>query len=205
MKPRNLFLSGIGLCILTIVFSGVRYPDFGRAMLDDPGILAILSAIIAWYVYTALLRVTPGHFPIRQSGMKWGVAISGVFVLAALAQLAIPREEPGPPLTAVAILLPFIAGAVSAVSAGRIRAGLEAGFWAGIYSGVMTFLAFAAIGLGRSWISGASVGFALEMAGVALFLFGPVFCPLAGAIGGLIGILLERTGRPSAVLRDARE
>jgi hypothetical protein len=43
------------------------------------------------------------------------------------------------------------------------------------------------------------------MAGVALFLFGPVFCPLAGAIGGLIGILLERTGRPSAVLRDARE
>jgi hypothetical protein len=90
---------------------------------------------------------------------------------------------------------------------------MHAGFWTGLVSGVMSFLALAGVGYVLAFIPGLpgaemprepytaeqfqalNVSDAMGGALTHLVILGAVFCSIAGAIGAASGIVLERAGR----------
>ena len=115
----------------------------------------------------------------------------GIGVLAALA----------------AAVLPAVAGAAGAATAGCIRTGARIGFWSGVVSGLITFLAAAAVGhlvvhfpelpgvtpqdVGRAYTAAELATYNLgDYLGAGVShpaLIGAPFCGAAGAFGGLLG------------------
>jgi hypothetical protein len=198
MKLRNWILSGLALTVLTLVFT------FGSTLLRFPKILGLIGAVVLWYGYAAIRwppATTKADASVLHRGVKWGVAIGCTWIAAGLVSPFL--GESGPPIALAALLLPFVAGASSAIQSARVRTGLRVGFWSGLVGGLIGFFALAAGGYLDPLLSGAPVFATLEANEYGAFttgllillLYGPIFCPIAATIGGWIGIQLEKTGR----------
>jgi hypothetical protein len=203
MRLRNSILAGLVLSVFTIAFT------FGSALLNFPKVLAMIGAVVLWYGFAAIRRTparTEDDASVLHRGMKWGVAIGCTWIAASLAGI-FRSLDLALPIALAVVLLPFVAGASSAIPAARVRIGLRVGFWSGMVGGLIGFLVFATGGYLYPILTGAPVFAtmeaneygALEMGLFVLFLYGPIFCPVAGTIGGWIGIQLEKTGRVSPV------
>ena len=202
MKLRNCILAGLALTVVTLVFT------FGSTLLRFPKILGLIGAVVLWYGYAAIRWApakTEEDASVLQRGVKWGVAIGCAWIATLLAG-TILSDFAGEfsPLTALAaLILPFAAGAASAIRTARVRTGLRVGFWSGMVGGLIGFLALAAGGYLDPLLAGAPVFATLEANEYGAFttgllillLYGPIFCPIAATIGGWIGIQLEKTGR----------
>src|SRR6186997_3299941 len=194
MKLRNSILAGLGLAAATIIFT------FGSILLNFPKVLVVLGAVVAWYGYAAIRRTSPRTTEdalVLKSGLNWGLVIASAFALGFLT----------PDLSALFFipLLPFVAGAISAISSGKIFVGSRVGFWSGMIGSLCGFFLLAANEYLRAWLSGVGIFVfmdaneygSLVLAMFALILYGPIFCPIAATIGGWVGIHLEKTGRLS--------
>jgi hypothetical protein len=108
----------------------------------------------------------------------------------------------------VAAILPVAAGASGAARTGRIETGAWIGFWSGVVSGLITFLALAIVGnivVRFPWLPGVEIPQGVDRAltpdelatfnvgdylagGIShLVLIGAPFCSLAGTVGGALG------------------
>jgi hypothetical protein len=192
MSLRKWILGGFALSLFTITFT------FGKILLIFP-ILVIVSLVTLLYSYAAIREIparTGEEALALKRGVQWGVAIGCIWAAGFLVSMML-----------FALLAPFVAGALSAVESGKVRMGLRAGFWSGMVGGLIGFLLFASGGYLRAWLSGVGVFAYMEsnefgaivLATYILFLYGPVFCPVAATVGGWIGIQLEKTGRTSSV------
>jgi hypothetical protein len=192
MKLRNSILAGLVLAAATIIFT------FGSILLNFPKVLVVLGAVVAWYGYAAIRRTSPRTTEdalVLKSGLNWGLVIASAFALGFLT----------PDLSALFFipLLPFVAGAISAISSGKIFVGSRVGFWSGMIGSLCGFFLLAANEYFHAWLSGVGIFTFMEaneygsllLAMYALFLYGPVFCPIAATIGAWVGIRLDKTGR----------
>src|SRR4029453_19157632 len=101
----------------------------------------------------------------------------------------------------LALMLPFLAGALSAISSGKVRRATSVGLWSGMIGGLIGFFVFTGVAYLRPLLLGVPVLAALEreeyypflFAIHSLFLYGPIFCPVAATVGGWIGLQLEKT------------
>jgi hypothetical protein len=224
---RNGLLAGLGLCVLTTVFTLLRFPDlFATGGVE---ILAALGAAFLIYGYAAVKRARPASpedVSVLDLGARWGITIGTLWALAYFsANLVTPHGlgmEIAILLALAGVVLPFVAGAHAAIKMNKVRAGLRVGFWSGVICGVIVFLAGAALGYILAFVPGlpgaefptAAHGYTpvefqrLNVAdalggGISYwFGFGCLFSPVAGTVGGWAGLMLARTGRlPDASTR----
>src|SRR5262245_43228869 len=167
MKHRNYILAGLGLCILTLLFSAFRSPDFARFHLRPSIPLTLMVFVVASNAYAAIYWTEPrstDDWMVLHYGVKWGLAIGCEWAIAATVSLIgrilpgvfvivnsiAPKDPPGAPIWAAAtlcgLLLPFVAGAAGAIKARRVRFGTRVGFWSGVVSGLIGFHVVMAIG-----------------------------------------------------------
>ena len=202
MNPRKWILGGLALSLFTIAFT------FGK-ILSTFSILVILSLVTLLYSYAAIREIparTGEEALVLKRGVQWGVAIGCIWAGGFLLKM-IHDKDFVVLVALLALLAPFMVGALSAIESGKVRMGLRAGFWSGMVGGLIGFFVFGAGGYLDALLSGLPVFAAMEadefaslaMATYILFLYGPVFCPLAASVGGWIGIQLERTGRATNV------
>jgi hypothetical protein len=201
MKLRTSLLAGLLLSVLTIGFT------FGTVLLRFPRILAFLAIVILGYGFAAVRRTQPtkaADILVLHHGLNWGLAIGGSFA-AAIALSLLPAKEFVFPAILLSLALPFASGSAGAIKTGSIRIGTRMGFWGGMIGSLLGFVLVAATAYLQAWISGKGV-FAymnahefgpMVLATYILFIYGPVFSPLAATVGGWVGIRLERTGRIS--------
>jgi len=157
---------------------------------------------------------------VLRHGTVWGLVIGSVWMIQMVFEnIVIPRRIGGPVgllLGIVALLLPFVAGAASAIKTQNILTGLRVGFWSGTISGLIAFAVLAAIGyliVFMPWLPGAeipktdraytaaefeelNVTDAMGGALTHLLILGAILCSLAGVVGGAVGIMFDRTGGP---------
>jgi hypothetical protein len=210
---RGGILAGLALCVLTIAVTVLRYP--GALSTAEA---AIVAAGLLCYGYAGVWQtrpVTSEDATDLQLGGRYGIAIGVLWSFALIgANFQIWTVVPWPVLVISAFLLPLIVGAHAATRLWRVRAGMRVGFWSGLISGLMSFFVLMAIGYLCAFIPGipgaeipdnipyTSAEFeqlnVLDAFGGGLyffFLIGGVYGVIAGAGGGLLGILLARTGR----------
>lgn len=217
---RNGVLAGLTLCVLTTAFSVLRYPSL-LAGPQEPKFLVWIVVGVLLYGCVAVRwthPATPEDTLILRLGTRWGIAIGAVWIASLTsANLVIPHAfwaGIGFLLAFVAFALQFVPGAHLAIKTGKLRSGLRAGFWSGLISGLMVFLALAAIGYLCAFVPGLpgaeipSANHAYTAAeferlnvtdalgGAFAFLFAgcPVFGVIGGTVVGWAGIRLERTG-----------
>ena len=202
MNLRKWILGGLALSLFTIAFT------FGKILLILP-ILVIVGLVTLLYSYAAIREIparTGEEALVLKRGVQWGVAIGCIWAAGFLLTM-IHDNEFVVLVALLALLAPFMVGALSAIESGKVRMGLRAGFWSGMVGGLIGFFLFASGGYLRAWLSGVGVFAymesnefgAMQLATYTLFLYGPVFCPVAATVGGWIGIQLEKTGRMSPV------
>lgn len=148
---------------------------------------------------------------VLDHGLLWGVAIGLAWAVeVAGGNLIVPHQvgaRIGQVAAIVAATLPSVAGARGTMVTGRIGTGARIGFWSGVVSGVITFVALAVAGflvvhfpglpgletphhpataLTAEELTAFNVGdyFAGEIS--HLVLIGAPFCSVAGALGGLL-------------------
>jgi hypothetical protein len=220
MNVCNWILLGLTLCVLTIAFSVVRYPT----LVAEPHAVRNLFAVgvgVLFYGDVALRQnhaATSEDAIVRRLGTKWGIAIGVIWIASFISgNIVIPRG-PGAKaailLALVAFILPFLAGAHASEKTRNAAAGIRVGFWSGLISGLMAFLAVAALGYILAFFPGLpgaeipsttraytatqfqqlNVEDALGGALAQLFLFGGVFSVIGGTVGGYAGILLTHGG-----------
>jgi len=193
LRDRRYLMVALALCILELFVSGLLSRDFATALGRSPGTVAFAAATLLVYSFAILRR--PGAktdaLRARSLGLKLGVGAACLFWISVLVAKNV---------WALGSILPLIAGAVGAVGSGKIRNGALSGFWCGVGGGLLGFLAFATVGNAailfpqQFVVDNEIIGAGMFM---VLMLYGLIYCPIVGALGGLIGILLERTGRPS--------
>jgi hypothetical protein len=218
MTLRNGILCGLGLCILPVVYSLYRYPEGPPALLL--AVLFYFAAGILWYGHAAIFRTHPDNPEDQHTldhGIRWGLLIGSVWVAQIFCEnILLPRWlgiQAGVFLAFAAFLLPIVSGAVIGIRTGKVRSGMRAGFWTGLTSGGMSFLALATVGYVLAFIPGLpgaeipkepytadqfqalNVADAMGGALTHFLILGAVFCAVAGGIGAASGIALERTGR----------
>jgi hypothetical protein len=221
MSLRNWILAGLTLCVVTIAFSALRYPD-PLAVHHEARNLGGICLGIVFYGCVAVRRTRPVTLEdasVLRLGTKWGVAIGALWIAGHICgNLVVPHglgARAAIPFGLVAVALPFVAGAHAARKIGRLRAGMRVGFWSGLISGLMAFLSTVIIGYILAFIPGlpgaeipstdhvytatefqrVNVMDALGGALAHLFLIGGVFSVVGGTVGGCAGILLARTER----------
>jgi hypothetical protein len=160
---------------------------------EAPGVTSTVSAVLLGYTYVVLRRPrvrTAADLETMNAGFYWGLAVGCVWLTSITIE---------PAAIFLALFLPILGGAVGAVKTDKIRGGTYTGCWCGITGGLLGFLL---------WGSRSNL-FALfpnlfsvtpdddiVFAFLILVVYGLFFCPVAATIGGVIGVLLERTGRP---------
>jgi hypothetical protein len=211
MALRNWLLAGLTLCVLAIVVAVLMFPG-----LLTGSAAALVSAGFLFYGYAAACRtrpVTPEDAVVLRLGARYGIAI-GALLISALFGGNFGFWIPWPLLALPAFLLPLAAGAHAAIKLWRVRAGLRVGFWSGLIGGIIVASALMAFGYVWAYVPGvpgaeiprhagytaaeyAEVNLSDTLGGGLFFLF--VFCGtfgvIGGALGGLTGVLLARTGR----------
>jgi hypothetical protein len=209
MKLRNVLLTGLALCVLTLAVIALRNPDFGRLLLRVPAILAIMTLVLVWNAYAAIRwthPVTIEDSMVLHLGIRWGLAIGCAWGLVAIVPLNIftPNDAAGAPLWFLGlfsgILLPFASGAVVAIKTGSVQIGRRVGFWSGVIGGLLGYLIFVTRGIvaarSLSLKDSEPIGFGLVAAFYSMFFFGSLYGGIAGTVGGWIGLRLYRTGEP---------
>ena len=194
MTKRNRIgaLALLVLCVLTLLMSGRLRGDADSWFRHAPLAVSLISAAFLFYGYLLLRKPNPEPRAMSSmdAGLKWGLAV-GCFWLIGLVN--------EPPVWLLALVLPVLGGAIAAVSTGRLRDGMNTGLWCGIAAGMLGFLVFATeanIALIFPTVFPAIDPDELVFGLWILTVYGPVYCPVAATIGGLIGIPLARTGRP---------
>ena len=199
MKLRNILLTGLALCVLTLAALALRNSDFRHVLLRVPAIPAIMTLVLVWNAYAAIRWTharTSEDSMVLQTGVKWGLAIGCAWGLVAIVPLNVftPNDEVGAPLWFLGlfsgILLPFASGAAGAIKTGSVQIGRRVGFWSGVVGSLMGFLVFAI----REFVGHGE--FALVAAFYVMFIFGSLYGGVAGMLGGWIGLKLYRTGEP---------
>jgi hypothetical protein len=225
MSLRNWLLAGLTLCIFMIVYSVLNYPD-PHAGSGRPGILIAIFAGILFYGYVAIWRTRPATIQdvsVLRLGAIWGIAIGGIWIGSLIFEnLVVPHgfgAKIGYRLALVGFSLPFVSGIHGAMKTGRVIGGMRVGFWGGLISGLIAFLALAVIGYVLAFVPdfpGAEIPSldhaytalefqrlnifdALGGALAHLFLIGGVFGVIGGTVGGCVGRLMIRIGRGSSV------
>jgi len=209
MGLRNWLLAGLALCVLTIAFSLFLYP----ALFDSW--VAFVAVGFLFYGYAAACHTfpaTPEDAVILRLGARYGIA-SGTLWIVGVLGLNLRLGVWGVFLVLLSYVLPLMAGAHGGVRLWRLRAGMLVGFWSGIISGLIVFLGFMAFGYLLAFIPGLpgaeipqnhpytaveyqqlNVGDTLGGGLVQLF-YGGAFSVIGATLGGLMGILLVRSGR----------
>ena len=111
-----------------------------------------------------------------------------------------------------AAIMPVVAGATVVARTGRIGSGARVGFWSGVVSGVITFVALASVGylvvsvpgfpgvevprnvvreLTANELAAFNIGDYLAGGVSHLVIIGAPFCSAAGAFGGVLGRALR--------------
>jgi|KBSSwiStaDraftv2_1062776.scaffolds.fasta_scaffold01022_12 hypothetical protein len=195
MKERTRFclLALLVLCVLTLLVGGRLRGDADSWFRNAPAAVGMISAILLFYGYVLLRKPNRGNQRVNSfmdAGFKWGLAAGCLWLVGLLVE---------PAVWFLALVLPLLAGAISAVSTGRLRDGMQTGLWCGIAGGMLGFLVFAteaniALIFPTLFpkVDPDELVFALWM----LIAYGPIYCPVAATIGGLVGIPLARTGKP---------
>jgi hypothetical protein len=161
--------------------------------------VSLISASFLFYAYVVLRKPDPGNQRAMLSmdaGLKWGVGVGCLWLIGLFVE---------PAVWFLALVLPLLAGAIGSASIGRLRDGTRTGLWCGITGGMLGFLVFATwsniplIFPTLTRIDPDELVFALWI----LILYGPLYCPIAAMVGGLISIPLARTGRLSVARPSA--
>jgi hypothetical protein len=219
VKLRNCVLAGLTLCVLTTVFSALRYPSL---LVGLHPVRFLVWIVVGLLVYgSAAIRwthpATPEDASILRLGTRWGIANGAVWITSAIGfNLVTPHEpETGGIFWLLALAgsaLQLVPGIHGALKTRKVLAGLRAGFWSGIVSGLMVFFVIVAFGYVLALVPGrpgaefpkkahiyapaagraiSSTEMAAEsemldvsdaLGGAFFVLFG--FCPLFGGIGG---------------------
>ncbi len=212
MNLRNWLLAGLALCVLTIVSSVLLYPD-PNPNRDLQG-LANVSLGFLFYAYVAVWRTRPKtseDLLVLQLGTKWGLTIGTVWIVGYISANGYTPFGFLPMFSALA--LSFICGAHGAIKTGRMRNGLRVGFWSGLVSGLMVFVALMAFGYVLAFVPGLpgaeipktpsytateyqrlNIFDVLGGSLAHLFVIGGLLGTIDGMVGGCAGILLARTG-----------
>jgi hypothetical protein len=220
LSLRNWILVGLGLCLLTVCFSFIRYPNLDTTHATRN--FAVICVGFLFYACVALWRtrpVTAEGAAVLRLGTRWGLAIGAFWTVSYICgNLVTPRGLGVPPailLALVAFVLPFAAGVHGATTTGRIRAGMRVGFWSGFISGMMACLALVAIGYICAFVPGfpgaetpppghvytaeeyqrINVMDVMGGALAHLFMIGGIFGVIQGALGGCFGIWWVRGTR----------
>lgn len=204
---RRGVLAGVCICVLTVAYSILRYPGI-VALPAAPKFLPLFLAGVVWYGLAAVRWTQPTtreDFVVLHYGARWGIVIGLAWTVEAVAGDVFAPRSPGSSIgilaAIVAGILPVVAGATGASVTGRIWTGARVGFWTGVVSGLIAFVAVAMVGyavphdqdslseLGSSYSAGdiATSRIADYLAGGVsrLFIVGALFCTAAGAFGGL--------------------
>ena len=193
LRHRRYLIVALGLSVLALFVSGLLSPDLAAALGRAPGTVALASATLLVCAFAVLRRpnTKTEALQARNLGLKFGVAAGCLWIIFLMEGTVWVFEA----------VLPMVVGAVGAIGYGKVRGGTLASFWCGLGGGLIGFVAFATVGnlailLPHRFshtdneIIGAGLGF-------ILMFYSLIYCPLVGTLGGLIGILLERTGTPS--------
>ena len=209
---RRGILAGVGLCVVTIAYCVYRYPGIVASPAGSRFLPLFLAGVL-WYGLAAL-RLTRANtrddFVVLHYGARWGVVIGLVWVVEVIGgNVILPNSPVGMLATLTAVVLPAFAGAAGTAVTGRIRTGARIGFWSGVVSGLIAFVALASVGylaashpelmrdqelppdIGRAYTAAELATYNLAdylASGVShLFILGALFCSAAGALGGLLG------------------
>jgi hypothetical protein len=214
LNVRNCILAGLVLCVASIVFSVLRYPALLRGIGGRNGIVLITGFLVYGYAAARWTRpVLADRALALRLGMRWGVATGALWTVFLYSANLVGAAFS--PLAVLAAALPFLGGAHGAVRINRLHAGLRVGFWSGLISGLIVFLAMVGLGYILAFVPGLpgaeipstnhaytalefqqlNVADVLGGASGGLFVFGGLISPLAGWVGGCAGLLLARTGR----------
>jgi len=191
-RPHLIFV--YVLCLLSLLLHGVLSVDMAIAFSRSPGAVAYTSATLLIYAFIILRRPDErkiDHLRTMTSGLMWGVAVGSVWIVCLIVE---------PAIVFLAALLPILGGALGAIATGKVRSGTLTGFWCGIAGGLFGFLVFATqanIALLLPSLFAQPPDDPIVAAFLAMPFYGLLYCPLAGTIGGLIGIPLDRTGHSS--------
>jgi hypothetical protein len=217
---RTGILSGVCCCILMVGYSIHRYPKMVAQPTRTVAIFLSLFLVgVLWYGFAAVrwTRVTtPEDSLVLGYSARWGIAIGLVWTVEVVGGNVIMPHELGAGIgvlaAVVAAILPVVAGATGAARTGRIETGARIGFWSGMVSGLITFIALASVGLLVVNVSGfpgvetpRNVARALTANELAAFnlgdylaggvshlvIVGGVFGGAAGAFGGIVGRALR--------------
>ena len=217
---RSGVLVGICLSLLGVVYSIYRHPR----ILEPPGVPIFLSIFLAGlfcYGYAAVRwtrATTCDEFNVLRDGARWGVVIGVAWTVEVIGGNVIIPHALGAGIGVLAAIgaaiLPVVAGAIGAARTGRIGTGAKIGFWSGVVSGIITFLALVIVGnmvVSLHWLPGLETPHRVSRAltadelatfnigdylagGVShLVLIGAPFCSLAGIVGGVLGRPLQST------------
>lgn len=216
MNLRNRILAGLTLAFLILVFSSLMYSSPPSYPIDYAfllpeahvrfGLVGITAGLL-FYAYAAVWRTraaTREDELVLRLGAKWGLAIGTVWIVAYI-RLTMHALD-GWLLALTAWALPFICGVHGAIKTWKMRDGMRVGFWSGLVSGLMVFLAFAVVGYIVAFVPGLlgaeisgefqskAIFNSLAMGISHLFVVGGVLGTFNGMIAGCASILLARTG-----------
>ena len=209
----NWILAGLLLCVFTMLFTILMFPYLlsGRQWLL---VSCAFGSIVLLYTYAAICwtrPVTQQDATVLRLGTRYGIAAGALWIggyIALNLGMAV-----GWLLALFAFSLPIVAGAHGSIKLWRVRAGMQVGFWSGLISGLMVFLAGMALGYILAYVPGlpgaeipanhAYTALEYEQSNVAdtfggalvhLFFFSGIFSVIGGTAGGFAGLLFVRTG-----------
>ena len=193
LRQRRYLIVGLGLCLLVLFVSGLLSHELTAGVSRAPVTVALASATLLVYAFAILRRPDnqADTLQARSLGLKFGVAVGCLWIIFLWEGT----------VWIFAAILPMVAGALGAIGYGKVRGGTLASFWCGLGGGLIGFIAFATVGnlallLPHRFphvdneIVGAGLGF-------ILMFYSLIYCPVVGTLGGLVGLLLARTGGPS--------
>jgi len=118
-----------------------------------PIFLSVFLAGVLWYGFAAVrwTRVTTREDSVvLRHGARWGVAIGLAWTVEVVGGNVITPHGLGAGIgvvaAGVAAILPVVGGATGAAITGRIGTGARVGFWSGVVSGLIAFVALAGVG-----------------------------------------------------------
>jgi len=212
---RNAALGGLALCALLFAFSVLIYQAAWRLfeILKAGGSLLLAGCIVVRWTRPT----TIDDALVLNLATRWGLALGTLWTLSMISgNLVVPHDfgsRASLLLALAAAFAPFLVGAHLGIRTGKIRMGMRAGCWSGLISGLILFPALTLIGYLCAFIPGlpgaeipkSAAYTAVEFQSLnvfdalggafSLFIFGGAFGLIAGTIGAVVGILLERTGR----------
>jgi hypothetical protein len=139
-KPRPsviLILAAVTACTALTAAMLISYPDL-RSDPQVPLVLAILAATLAGY--TALASGMPDVGAVAATIQRCSIPLGGAIAVTWFVFITARWHLHSTPL-AVAVLLPMLAGAITARTTGSIRAGVIMATWAGLIGAIAVFIA----------------------------------------------------------------